>query len=147
MKKNNFPKKVIFYRVKDNSSKIQLICTKAQEAFQQEKRLLITVPNLQSAQYIESLLWRLPEDSFLPHVIADFPTTEWIAITLQEEHNVNQATRLLNLCSTVSPLYQQVDEVYELYDETHPQKIEFSQQRLNHYQTKNIQVLSLLPQF
>lgn len=140
--KNNPQVKVTFYHVKDNGAKIQLICTKAQEAFYQGKRLLIAVPNLQAAQYIEALLWRSPEESFMPHVIADTPTSEWIAITLQEQHNVNQAARLLNLCPNPSPLYQQVEEVYDLYDETHPQKSELSQQRLRFYQSKGLQIKS-----
>lgn len=124
--------------MKDNSAKIHLICTKAQEAFKQEKRLLIVVPNFQAAQYIETLLWRNPPESFMPHVIVDTSTVEWIAITMQEEHNVNQAPRLLNLCSIPSPLYSQVEEIYEIYDETLPQKTELSQQRLRYYQDKGL---------
>lgn len=126
--------------MKDNSAKIHLICTKAQEAFKQEKRLLITVPNFLAAQYIESLLWRTPSDSFMPHVVADTPTTEWIAITMQDQLNVNQASRLLNLCPTPSALYQQVNEIFELYDETHPEKVELSKQRLQFYQSKGLVV-------
>jgi DNA polymerase-3 subunit chi len=127
--------------VRDNSAKIQLICTKAQEAVKYEKRLLIAVPNLQAAQYIDALLWRTPPESFIPHIISDTPITEWIAITMQEQCNVNQATRLFNLCPSPSALYQQVEEVYDLFDETHPQKTELSQQRLRHYQAKGLLTL------
>jgi DNA polymerase-3 subunit chi len=126
--------KVTFYRLKDNAAKIQLICTKAKESFQIEKRLLITVPSFEAAQYVESLLWRFPEESFMPHVIADTTTKEWIAITMQDKDNINQAPRLLNLCPLLSPLSNHVEEVYELYDETHPQKKELSEQRMRHYQ-------------
>jgi DNA polymerase-3 subunit chi len=136
--KNELPKKVTFYRVKDNSGKIQFICDKAHEAFRHERRLLIAVPNLQAAQYIDALLWRLPEESFIPHIIADTPTSEWIAITLQEIDNVNKAVCLLNLCPMPSLLYQQVEEIYDLYDETHPQKKELSQQRYQFYQSKGL---------
>ena len=93
------PIKVTFYRVKNNSAKIQLICRKAQEAFQYERRLLISVPNIEAAHYIDALLWKFPEESFMPHVIAETETQEWIAITSQEKHNINQAPHLLNLCS------------------------------------------------
>jgi DNA polymerase-3 subunit chi len=103
---------------------------------------LIAVPNFQAAQYIDNLLWRIPEESFIPHIIADAPTAEWIAITMQDQQNVNQAARLLNLCSTPSALYQQVEEVYDLYDETHPQKKDLSQQRLRLYQAKGLLVKS-----
>jgi DNA polymerase-3 subunit chi len=139
MKKNSVSK-VLFYRVKDNTAKLHLICSKAQEAFKQEKRLLIAVPNLQAAQYIDTLLWRQPAESFLPHVITDSSVSEWIAITIQDQHNVNQAVRLLNLCSSPSPLYQHVEEVYDLFDETHPEKVELSQQRVQFYQSKGLLV-------
>lgn len=93
---------------------------------------------MEAAQYIDALLWRLPEESFIPHVIANTSTLEWIAITTQEQHNINQASRLLNLCPAASALYQQVEEIYDLFDESHPQKIELSQQRLRFYQAKGL---------
>lgn len=117
-----------------------MICAKAQEALQHEKRLLIAVPNLEAAQYVDALLWKTPEESFIPHVITQAATSEWIAITTQQHLNVNQATCLLNLCTPPSLLYQQMDEIYDLYDETHSQKIELSQQRMHFYQTKNLLV-------
>lgn len=138
--KTPLPLKIAFYRVKDNAAKLQFICSKAQEAVRQEKRLLIAVPNLEAAQYVDQLLWRIPEESFIPHVVTDMPTQEWIAITLQEQQNVNQATHLLNLCPHPSPLYQYVEEVYDFYDETQPQKKELSEQRLRFYQEKGLRV-------
>ena len=128
--------RVIFYRVKENATKIQLICKKGEEAFSQEKRLLIAVPNFQAAQYIEELLWRNPRESFMPHVVTDTPTSEWIAITMQNEKNVNQATRLLNLCTTPSPFYEHIKEIYEFYDASLPEKGELSEQRLQYYTSK-----------
>lgn len=130
--------KAVFFRVKNNTDKIHLICMKAQEAYMQEKRLLIAVPNLQAAQYIDALLWRMPEESFIPHAIIDFPTSEWIAITQQDQCNVNQAPRLLNLCLTPTPLYGQVEEIFEILDETHPEKAELSQKRLRFYEEKGL---------
>lgn len=138
-------KKVTFYHVKDNAAKIQLICSKAKDSFQLEKRLLITVPSFDAAQYVESLLWRFPEESFMPHVIADTTTKEWIAITMQNKDNINQAPRLLNLCPNVSPLSHEVEEIYELYDEAHPQKKELSEQRIREYQAKGFLVKSEKP--
>lgn len=132
--------KVIFYRVKDNASKLGWISAKAREAYDHEKRLLIVVPNLQAAHYVDSLLWRMPEESFIPHVVTDMPTIEWVAITLQEQSNVNQATRLLNLCSGPTPLYGQMEEIFEIFDETSADKAALSQQRLRYYQEKGVSV-------
>lgn len=138
--KNNPKPKVTFYRVKDNGAKIQLICSKAQDSFRKERRLLIAVPNMEAAKYVETLLWRLPEESFMPHLITDEQSNEWIVITLQDKVNVNDAPQLFNLCTDPSPLYQFVEEVYELFDETHPQKLELSQQRMRLYQSKGFLV-------
>jgi DNA polymerase III subunit chi len=141
MMKNKIPVKAIFHRVSDNGAKIQFVCSKAQEALQHEKRLLIAVPNFQAAQYVDLLLWQHPAESFLPHVIAEATTPESIAITMQQQHNVNQATWLLNLCPTPSALYQYVEEVYDLYDESHPQKTELSRQRMGFYEAKGLVIL------
>ena len=84
---------VTFYKIKENGAKIQLICHQAMEALQCEKKLLITAPTLEAAHYLDALLWRLPEDSFIPHVVSDMPTAEWVAITLQDEVNVNRASQ------------------------------------------------------
>lgn len=129
---------VIFHQVKENGAKIHLICIKAQEAFRYEKRLLITVPNVQAAQYVEALLWRVPDDGFMPHAIVDSTTNEWIAIIMQNTGNVNRAPRLLNLCSSPAPLYPELEEIHDLYDETHPQKIELSRHRLRYYRENGL---------
>ncbi|CUI16461.1 Conserved hypothetical protein [Candidatus Protochlamydia naegleriophila] len=140
--KQSIPK-IIFYRVKDNQAKIRFICTKAQEALNQEKRLLILVPNPEAGHYIDTLLWRQPEEDFLPHVFTQSSTMEWIAITTQEGANLNQADLLLNLCSHSVQTYQPYHEIYELYDETHPQKLESSKQRLKDYLDKGLFVKEL----
>ena len=134
------PAKVTFYRVKDNTAKLHLICSKAQEAFLHEKRLLIVVPTFEAAQYIDALLWRYPEEGFIPHSISDTLTSDWIAITTQQNQNVNETTLLFNLCSSISPLYQNLEQIFELFDDTHPQKAELSRQRMQLYQTNGLLV-------
>ncbi len=130
--------RIIFYEVAQNSAKIALICQKAVEAFTLEKKLLITAPSLEAAQYVDDLLWRFSEESFIPHVITDHPTAEWVAITLQNHLNINGAVRLLNLCPTPPPLFQEVNEIYEFYDKTDGQKAELSQRRYQFYEAKKL---------
>lgn len=131
--------RVIFHTVKDAQAKLDFICQRAEEAMRQEERLLIAVPTDEAAQYIEALLWRQPETSFIPHVITQSPTTAWVAITSKPTHNFNQASILLNLCSEVPPLYSQFNIVYELDDQTHPQKATLSEQRRSSYAANGIQ--------
>lgn len=131
-----FPK-VFFFHIKDNQAKIRCICTQVQDSIEKGKKVLITVPNQEAASYIDLLLWRFPEESFLPHLVMSKPTKEWIAITITDQ-NVNGATRLLNLCPMISPLHMQFEEIYELYDETHLQKATISQKKLEEYQSRGI---------
>ena len=109
---------VTFYRVKDNQSKLSIICTQAKEAFNKSKKLLIIAPSFQAAQFIDTLLWRHPAESFLPHVISDTMTNEWIAITIQDQANVNQASVLFNLRSTATPLLNGIQHICEFFDES-----------------------------
>lgn len=135
------PTKVVFLRVKENTSKLQFIYSKVHETVKLNKRIIIFVPNEEAAKYIDSLLWRMPEESLLPHAVVHGPSKEWVAITLTQQ-NVNQAHRMLNLCPASSPLYQQFEEVYEIYDETQPQKRELSQKKLEEYQAKKAWVVT-----
>lgn len=125
--------KIIFVTVKDNREKILFICQKAQEAIEQRKKLLILVPNPEAAHYIDELLWKTPEESFTPHVIAQTSCQDWIVISTDKSHNFNQAVSLLNLCSQISPITHHFEEVYELFDETNTEKATLSHQKLSNY--------------
>lgn len=126
--------KVTFYRVKDNSSKIQFICRKSQEAFHDEKRLIIVVPNDQAAQYVDALLWKIPEESFIPHRISDKPSKDWIAISLYGAPNFNEASRAINLSPQPLLFTDHLEDIFELFDESDPQKKELSEKRFSDYQ-------------
>lgn len=132
--------KVIFFRVKDNQAKVVRICHLVQELVDKDKKILITVPNEEAAKFIDTLLWRTPEESFLPHAIVSGPSNELVAITSITTQNFNNAHCLLNLCGELNPIFQQFEEVYELYDETHPQKIQQSQTKVQEYKSKGIQI-------
>ncbi len=140
---NAMKSKVYFFNVKDNQAKIHLICSKAKESFEQEKRLQILVPTIEAGQYIDSLLWRYPEDSFLTHILTTNLSSEWIVITTEETVNLNLAARLLNLCPHPVKYFSLFAEIYELYDESHPQKLENSKLRFKNYQDWGL-ALSLL---
>jgi len=125
---------VVFLHVQDNASKLEKIVSTISGHYARGSSVLITTPTLEVALYIDSLLWRMPPTSFLPHTISDFTTSERIAITTSET-NVNQAKVLINLRPEVSRLSGSIPHVYELYDSTHPQKEELSKKRQAAYQT------------
>jgi DNA polymerase-3 subunit chi len=131
--------KVTFYKIKDNAAKLRWICRKTEEAYEWEKRLLIYVPSQEAGHYIDTLLWKYSEQSFLPHQFTDRPTLDWIAIT-QTNHNINQASWLMNLSNQPLPLPDSFEEVFELYDETHPDKRAASLAKIESYKLKGIKV-------
>jgi DNA polymerase-3 subunit chi len=124
---------ITFIQVKDNKSKIETICSTIAERYRLGEKVLIYVATEQAACYIDQLLWRSPEESFLPHSILDKPTNERIVITLLTQ-NLNQAENLFNLSPTVPPFYDQFRAVYELMDETDPAKLQASLQRKKEYE-------------
>lgn len=126
--------RIIFLKVSTNGEKLAAICSIVHHHFEQNHLQLITVPSEEAARYIDVLLWRHPEDSFIPHCISNVPSKAPIVITTTQS-NLNKAQVLLNLCPTTSQLIREFPFVYELYDETHPTKSEMSQQRYAHYQS------------
>ncbi len=124
---------VTFLATPNNQQKIKAICSTVEHHFLLEDSLLILAPSEEAAAYLDQLLWRFPESSFLPHAIAQQPTEERIAITTREE-NLNQARVLLSLLPNLSSIWQQFPHVYELMDTTHPEKQILSENRLKQYQ-------------
>lgn len=129
--------KVSFYRVKDNATKLDLICLMANKVIEDEKRLMISVTNPEAGRYVNTLLWRKPEASFIPHLLTQHSTQEWIAISM-ECKNINQAQRLLNLNTHAISFFGEFEELIELWDETSPEKKDLSQNRWDFYLSQNL---------
>jgi DNA polymerase IIIc chi subunit len=125
---------IIFIKVNDNTKKLFKICQIVRQHFDSEERILFTTPTQEAAQYLDQLLWRLPEEGFLPHNIIVKDSEERIGISTILE-NLNKADVLFNLCPTASPIFSQFKTVYELYDETHPSKAEQSRIKQAAYPT------------
>jgi DNA polymerase III subunit chi len=125
--------KVTFHVVKNTAAKLKTISDIVGKAFIAGEKMLIAAPSAEAAAYIDQLLWRMPEESFLPHVIAAKPVPNRIAIAVNPTQNFNQATILLNLAPAASPIAALFAEVHELFDETDPTKAEQSLQRQRQY--------------
>lgn len=124
---------VTFHPVKSNADKLKVISELVGEAFAAGHKILITVPSPEAATYIDQLLWRMPEESFVPHVVAAKAVPNRIVIAVNPAENFNQAQVLVNLSPTVSPIVDQFAFVRELLDETDATKAEQSAQRQAHY--------------
>lgn len=126
----NHPKtQVHFLQIADNAQKMLTLCTLAQKHFYAKEKMLICVPTDEAAAYIDLLLWRMPEESFIPHEIAN-PAKITIA---KSTENINEATILINLGPQIPINLDAFACIYELYDKTHPSKVEQAEQKLAAY--------------
>src|SRR5690349_21499374 len=91
--------RVVFFQVRDNGAKIKKIVETAHTHFERKEPLLVLVEDPKAKEFVDTLLWKTPDTSFLPHLATDEPTTELIAIALAKK-NVNQAKIAFNLCPT-----------------------------------------------
>ena len=123
---------ISFIRVTDNRTKLMRLCSTLLHHFLQKENVLITVQDQKTAHFLDDMLWRMPEESFLPHVLTESPTEEQIVITTGRK-NLNQAKILFNLCPQSSQICGQFPVVYELLDETDAGKEKLSLQRQGAY--------------
>lgn len=130
---------IIFLPISSNQQKIGCICHHIQRHFDSGDTLLIIVPSEQAQQYLDDLLWKYPEDSFLPHVVSQAQCNEKIVITTLSQ-NLNNSKILMNLCPESCPIADQFETIYELYDETHPEKLEQSKKRHQAYVQKGFNI-------
>lgn len=130
---------IYFIKVADNLAKLKSICETVHRHFLLKQPILITAPNEEAAQFIDQLLWKMPEESFIPHTLCNASNEDLVVVTTSQA-NLNKAIAVFNLCPQASPLAGQVDIIYELYDATHPAKEDLSKQRQSAYASQGFPI-------
>ncbi|MDX8431603.1 MAG: DNA polymerase III subunit chi [Candidatus Algichlamydia australiensis] len=129
--------KVVFITIQNPQEKLKGILKVSYKHFEKREPLLFLAPNEKAKEYIDTLLWKEPVGSFLPHVATDRPTEELIAITCLE-CNPNKAHTVFNL--TAHPIDNSkfsFTTVYEFDDRTQPA---VSKSRYKAYKEKGFQI-------
>lgn len=124
--------RVVFFQVRDNASKLKRIVETAHSHFEKKEPILILVEDDRSASFVDELLWKMPETSFLPHVAADNAVTDLIAIA-KIKKNLNNAPIAFNLCPTPLLIEGPFRIIYEFEDLTTPHKKSLSSLRYDAY--------------
>lgn len=119
---------IIFLKVTTNQEKLLSLTTIIQKHFDLSDQILIFTPTDEVARYIDQLIWRLPEESFIPHIISHHACKDRVVITSKKE-NINKAQVLINLGQDAYATCHEFQTVYELYDQTHPLKEESAKLR------------------
>lgn len=132
MNTSDLPTRVIFFQVRDSQRKLQRIAEMADLHFHRKDPFLVFVEDEKAQSFVDDLLWKWPETSFLPHIAADDTTKELIAIT-KSKRNINEAKVAFNLCSTPLLIEGSFRIIYEFEDLTSPTKKELATLRFDAY--------------
>lgn len=124
--------RVVFFQVQDSASKLKKIIECAQHHFERKEPILFLVEDARSQEFVDELLWKLPETSFLPHIASDSPVSDLVAIS-KAKTNVNQARAAFNLCATPLLIEGPFRIIYEFEDLTSPAKKNLSSIRFDAY--------------
>lgn len=124
--------RIIFFQIKENIQKLERIVETAWFHFSQKEPFLFFVEDEKSSTFVDDLLWKLPPASFIPHVVTDEPSTDWIVIT-KGKKNLNQAKYAFNLCSSPLLIEGPFKIIYEFEDLTNPSKKNLSSLRFGAY--------------
>lgn len=130
-----------FITVANNQSKLEQLCSVVYRHFLNNEKIAIAVPSQEAAVYIDQLLWRMPEESFLPHVIANHTSKERIVIT-SSLSNINQAAVMINLLTVVHPNPVPAQYIYELLDLTSSEKEALTRKKEAEYKAAGYLVTS-----
>lgn len=123
---------VFFLPAQNVQMKLTSICQVVHQQFLKQKRILLFAPNPEAAQYLDTLLWKSPPESFIPHAWTDFASSERVVITCSHE-NLNQASVLIHLCPDIHPNFKFFEVIYDLFDETDSIKKGASEMRQKKY--------------
>lgn len=138
MKSSDAPlTRVVFFQVKDAAAKLLRLTETARSHFGKKERFIIFVEDSKAEKYVDELLWKTPEASFLPHAAADEPCQERVVIT-KTKLNVNGARIAFNLCPTPLLIDGPFRLIYELEDLTSPAKQKLSNLRYDAYKAASL---------
>ncbi len=125
---------LILLQVKDTKEKLQKICDTALHHFLQKEQLWILVPDKGALEFVDALLWRLPEESFLPHGNpADLITSS--------TQNPIDTPHVFNLLAT--PYLTPAKTLYDFEDLTSIEKRENSKKKYYAYRDAGFSISSL----
>jgi len=129
---SDLPTRVVFFQVQDAKLKLEKIAEMAHFHFAKKEPFLIFVEDIKAQSFVDELLWKFPDTSFLPHLASDDNTKELVTIT-KSKKNVNVAKAAFNLCPTPLLIEGSFRILYEFEDLTSPAKKELSNLRFDAY--------------
>ena len=143
MTQNNKHIRIFFIQVKTDEMKRKKITELSMEYFEKKSPLLFKVPHQKAVDYLDLLLWRYPQDSFLPHSVENTHLKELITITTSKE-NPNEAKSLFNL--TAKPIDNTnlfFTHIYEFEDLSSTARNKNAQDRYKIYKEQGFSIITV----
>jgi DNA polymerase IIIc chi subunit len=122
---------ITFFPVKETAAKLIQLSRVAQRHLEQKEPLLFLVPDKNSFDFLDKLLWSCPVESFLPH------PTQLLAISLEIEPHFPS---IFNL-RPAALIEGSVKTIYEFEDHTSSEKFQLSKQRYQVYRDQNLPII------
>ncbi len=122
---------VVFYPVKETSSKLLKICEVAYLHLERSEPLLILVPDTAALNFVDNLLWKLPEESFIPH------PTSLISIAIEPTEEGSALFNLRPIAYTEKFFFK---TIYELEDQTSLERLQLSKVRYQVYREMGLPI-------
>lgn len=121
---------IVFFPVKDSSSKLSRLHQTAHIHLAKKEPLLFLVPDKASFDFLDRLLWSSPAEGFLPH------PSSLLTIALQLDAHFPTVFNLRPI-----PLIEPgIKTVYEFEDHTSSEKFQLSKQRYQGYRAQKFPI-------
>ncbi|NGX28561.1 MAG: DNA polymerase III subunit chi [Candidatus Anoxychlamydiales bacterium] len=138
LKNNN---KVVFFQIRAIKEKLIKLIQTAIYHFEKKENLLIYVQDDAALKFVDELLWKTPKEGFLPHIIADENTSDFIVIT-KSKNNLNKAKYLFNLSLDLVDFDPSYKVIYDFDDYTTEIKQQKSKKRFEIYRNAGFKIES-----
>ena len=137
----NLKNRVIFFQIKNVKAKLIKLVQTAMHHFEKKEKLLIQVSDEASLNYVDELLWKVPIEGFLPHIVSEKSVDDFIVIT-KTQGNLNKSPYLFNLSQEIIDLDISYKIIYDFDDYTSPKKQEKSKKRFEIYRQAGLKIES-----
>lgn len=120
-----------FFVVKTNAEKLNKIVEIANLHLKKKEPLTFLLPDAAALSYLDELLWKYPEDSFLPH------PSRLITLDLYPTQDGHSLFNLRTIAYAEAPQFK---TLYELEDHTTTEKLHLSKSRYQTYRKANFSI-------
>ncbi len=106
---------VDFYVVEDERKSVeQLACQLAMMAWEQGMRSMLLLPDRQQAEQLDSLMWSVPAERFLPHQLSQQAGESPVTLGIAADLDQSAADVIINLSTELVPRPERFRRLLEL---------------------------------